>query len=209
MSTGIRKNAAMTVDAARAKRSTVTRGHLVAVARKLFAERGFAGTSTEELVQRAGVTRGALYYHFRDKQAVFRAVFEQVEEEVHQRVNAVAMAEPDPWDALVAGCGAMVDAWLRPAVQRIGLVDAPAVLGWQEWRDVAAVHSFGLLVFGLESAMVTGEIVDQPVAPLAHMLLGALNEGALYIARADDRDGARAAVVAAVGRLLAGLRPPA
>lgn len=176
------------------------------VARRLFAERGFAGTSTEEVVLQAGVTRGALYYHFRNKEDLFRAVYAAVQEEVLERVSAVAMREAQPWDGVVAGCAAYLDASLDPAAQRIALLDAPSVLGWEEWREVGFGHLFGLLAAGLEWAMAAGELADQPVVPLIHVLLGALNEGAMFIARAEDPVAARDQVGAVVSELLTGLQ---
>lgn len=191
----------------RADRAAATRSELLAVARRLFAERGFAGTSTEDLVREAGVTRGALYHHFRDKRDLFRAVFTDVEEEVNARVSAATMGEAEPWDGLVAGCCAYLDEAFDPAVQRISLVDAPAVLGWEEWRAIGAQHRFGLLATGLHWTMASGQIEYQAVAPLAHLLLGALNEGAMFVARATDRAAARDDMAEAVTALLSGLRP--
>ena len=200
----------MSVETTRAARAAVTRSQLIAVGRRLFAERGFAGTATEDIVAAAGVTRGALYYHFRNKQDLFRAVFATIEEEVHEQVTAVALLEPEPWSGLLAACAAFLDASLDPAIQQIALIDAPSVLGWDEWREIGSQYRFGLLAVGLEWAMATGRIDDQPVAPLAHVLLGALNEGALFIARTggDGRQAARNEVAAIVARLLAGLEPP-
>lgn len=196
------------VESTRATRAAATRSHLVAVGRELFAERGFAGTATEDIVAAAGVTRGALYHHFRDKQDLFRAVFAAVEEEINQRVNAVAMAEGDPWEGLVRGCAAYLDACLDVATQRIALIDAPAVLGWDVWREVGAQHRFGLLAAGMSWGIVSGEVADQPVAAAVHVLLGALNEGAVYIARAADRKAARDEIAAVIGRVLDGFRSP-
>lgn len=195
-----------TIAKKRAAQAAGTRSQLLAVGRRLFAERGFAGTSTEEIVAQAGVTRGALYYHFRDKQDLFRAVFAEVEEEVHERVAAVAMGDADPWSGLEAACAAYLDVSLDPATQRIALIDAPSVLGWDTWREEGSRHHFGLLAMGLNWAIAAGQLADQPVAPLAHVLLGALNEGALFIAQADDRVAAREQVGGVVSRLLAGLR---
>lgn len=199
---------AMTADTQKARQAAGTRSQLVAVGRRLFAERGFAATSTEEIVVQAGVTRGALYYHYRNKEDLFGAVLADVEEEIHERVTAVSMAESDPWAGVMAGCQAFLDVCLNPAVQRIALLDAPSVLGWEAWRAVGAQHRFGLLAVGLQWAMLAGQIEDQPAAPLAHVLLGALHEGALFIAGADDRDAARREVGEIVERLLTGLRPP-
>lgn len=195
------------VETRRAARAAGTRSQLVAAARELFAERGFGSTATEDIVGRAGVTRGALYYHFRDKQDLFRAVFAEVEEDVNRQVTAASMAAGDPWDGLVSGCWAYLDATLDPATQRIALIDAPSVLGWDAWREIGSQHRFGLLASGLVWAIAAGQVDDQPVPPLVHMLLGALNEGALHIARADDRPAARDEVAAVIERMLAGLRP--
>jgi AcrR family transcriptional regulator len=153
------------------------------------------------------VTRGALYYHFRNKQDLFRAVFVAVQEAVFEQVATVSMAEPDPWAGLLAGCSAFLAASLDPAVQQIVLIDAPAVLGWGTWREVGSGNVLGLLVTALHWAMAAGQIEDQPAVPLAHVVLGALNEGALFIAGAEDRVAARDEVTAVVFRLLAGLRP--
>ena len=198
----------MTLETQKARQAAGTRSQLVAVGRRLFAERGFAATSTEEIVIQAGVTRGALYYHFRNKEDLFRGVLAEVEEGIDEQVSAVAMAEGEPWAGVVAGCRAFLDACLDPAVQRIALLDAPSVLGWEAWRETGTRHRFGLFAVGLQWAMVAGEIEDQPAAPLAHVLLGALHEGALFIAGADDRAAARRDVGRIVDRLLAGLRLP-
>jgi hypothetical protein len=115
------------------------------------------------------------------------------------------MAEPEPWDGLVAGCRAYLEASLDPTTQRIALIDAPSVLGWDAWH-AGFQHLFGLLAIGLHWAVAAGEIEDQPVVPLAHVLLGALNEGAMFIARSDDRGAARDGVAAAISQVLAGLR---
>jgi AcrR family transcriptional regulator len=196
----------MTVESKRAMQAAGTRSHLLAVGRRLFAERGYAGTPTEEIVLQAGVTRGALYHHFRKKQDLFRAVYAQVEEEVLGQVMTVAMAEPEAWDGLLAACSAFVDAGLDPATRRIAL-DAPSVLGWEAWRGIGAQERFGFVATALHWVMACGQLRDQPVAPLAHVLLGALNEGALFIAGAPDPETARDQVLSSVTQLLAGLRP--
>ncbi|MGH9222646.1 MAG: TetR family transcriptional regulator [Acidimicrobiales bacterium] len=188
----------MTVKTRQAAQSAATRAQLLAVGRALFAERGYAGTATEEIVLQAGVTRGALYYHFRNKVDLFRAVFAQMEEDIHQHVSAISMAETEPFAGLIAGCAAFLDACLDEAVQRIVLLDAPAVLGWDAWREGGVQHRFGLLAMGLEWAMKAGQVADQPVAPIAQVLLGALNEGALFIATSTDRRAARDQVAATV-----------
>ncbi len=192
----------------KAQQSEATRGKLLRVARGLFTRQGYAGTGTDEVVDRAGVTRGALYHHFRSKQALFRAVYEQIEKELAEKLvqSALARSQASRWEQLRAGAEAFLDACLDPAVQRIALVEAPSVLGWETWRSIDAQYGFGLLRAGLQLAMDAGEIEPQPVGPLAHVLLAALNEAALVIARADDVKVARVEVGATVLRLLEGLR---
>src|SRR5918994_2094827 len=112
-----------------------TRQALIDAGRQLFSARGYARVATEEIVERAKVTRGALYHHFRDKRDLFRAVFESVEQDLIGRIAASMDGVTDSWDVLRPGLRAMLDACNEPAVKQIGLVDAPAVLGWREWRE--------------------------------------------------------------------------
>ena len=188
-------------------RSEATRRRLVTAARALFGARGFAEVGTEEIVRAAGVTRGALYHQFRDKADLFAAVAEEVEAEIAERIASAAGAEAaaDPVGALRSGARLFLDACAAPEVERIILLDAPAVLGWQAWRDLADRYGLGLVQFGLQSAIEAGAIVPQPVAPLAHVLIGALNESALYVARAEDPAAAREQCVAIIDRILHGL----
>ena len=188
-----------------AERSATTRAALLAAGRQLFAERGFAGAGREEIAERAGVTRGALYHHFATKQDLFVAVVEDLEDELGQRLVAAASAGADPLAELRLGCQAFLDAALDPAVRRIVLLDAPAVLGWQAWRELDERFGLGLIKMVLDSVMASGLIDTQPVDPLAHMLLAALNEAAMLVAQADDPSAARAEVGASVDRLLARL----
>ena len=167
------------------------------VAREFFTDKGYANTATEDIVQRAGVTRGALYHHFRDKEELFQEVFEDAERE---------LVEAGPWHGFLVGCQAFLDACLEPAIQRIVLLDAPSVLGWETWRRIDAEYGVGLVRQSLEAAMDAGYVDSLPVDPLAHILLGALTEGAMVIARAEDVQAARAEVGAVVDRLLKGLK---
>ena len=195
-----------------AERSAATRTALVAAARPLFAARGYAGVGTEELVRAAGVTRGALYHQFAGKEELFAAVFEQVEAEVAERIGralggagADAEGPADPVGALRSGVAAWLDAVDDPEIQRIVLIDAPAVLGWDRWREVALRYAGGMVEAVLRAAMDAGQLAERPVEPLAHVLLGALDEAALYVAQAGDRAAARAAVEDVLGAMLAGL----
>jgi AcrR family transcriptional regulator len=188
-----------------AERSEATRAALVAAARPLFAERGFAGVGTEEIVRAAGVTRGALYHQFADKRELFAAVFEQVEAEVTQRTAraAVASGAADPLAVLRVGAVAWLDACSEPEVQRIVLLDGPAVLGWDAWREIGMRYGLGLVENELKEAIEAGVLEPQPIRALAHVLMGAIDEAALYVATAEDQAAARAEAGAVLDRLLA------
>ncbi len=190
------------------QRSRVTRDGLLHAARALFAERGYGAVGTEEIVRAAGMTRGALYHQFRDKEQLFEAVFEQVEAETTQRIAEGALAAAsDPIAALRAGAHAFLAVCAEPEIERIILLDAPAVLGWERWREIGFRHGLGLIVGVLQAGMDAGAIAQQPITPLAHLLLGAMDEGALYITRAQDPETARAEVEQIIDRLIAGLAP--
>jgi AcrR family transcriptional regulator len=191
----------------KAQQSFVTRTALLTVARELFAERGYAQVGTEEIVRAAGVTRGALYHHFKDKADLFAAVYEDVEGALMERIAASAMAAArDPLELLRAGASGFLDACEDPAVQQIALLDAPSVLGWERWREIGMRYGFGLVRGGLQEAMDAGVIERQPLDALAHLLLGAIDEGAMLIARAENPAEVRADVGAAVDRFLDALR---
>jgi AcrR family transcriptional regulator len=192
----------------KAAQSEATRAALIETARGLFAERGYAGVGTEEIVRAAGVTRGALYHHFTGKRQLFEAVYEDVERQLVERIAASAISSAtDPLKALHAGAQAFLDACEDPAVQRIALVDAPSVLGWEQWREIGLRYGFGLVRATVQAAMDAGQIDQQPVDALSHLLLGAIDEGAMLIARADDGGKTREEVGSSVARFLEALRP--
>jgi AcrR family transcriptional regulator len=196
------------VTPSKAEQADATRTALGAAARQLFTERGYAATSTTEIVERAGVTRGALYHHFAAKEDLFRAVFEQLEDEVTKHVAKVALTSADPLEQLRRGTRAYLDACIDPAVQRVVLLEGPSVLGWQTWQEIEQRYGYGLVVTGVEAAIGAGLIAAQPVEPLAHVLFGALTEAGMVVARADEPGAARAEMEAAMDRLLDGLRAP-
>jgi AcrR family transcriptional regulator len=194
------------VTPSKAEQADATRTALGAAARQLFTEHGYAATSTTEIVERAGVTRGALYHHFAAKEDLFRAVFEQLEEEVTKHVARESLAGDDPFEQLRLGSRAYLDVCLDPAIQRVVLVEGPSVLGWETWQEIEQRYGYGLVVAGVEAAIGAGLIAAQPVEPLAHVLFGALTEAGMVVARADDPGSARAEMEAAMDRLLDGLR---
>jgi AcrR family transcriptional regulator len=173
-------------------------------ARELFAERGYGGVGTEEIVRRADVTRGALYHHFEDKKDLFRAVHEGLEAELAQTIGAQLAAgdATSTLDLLRTGVRTFLDACTDRDVARIVLVDAPSVLGWRAWREIDERHGLGLVTAGLQAAMEAGEIAHQPVKPLAHLLLGAMGEAGMLIANAEDPDAMRREVEPALLSLL-------
>ncbi len=168
-----------------AERSEATRTALLRAARELFAERGYVETSTEELVARAGVTRGALYHHFRDKTDLFRAVHAEIETEINERV-AKAMQVDDVLAGVVAGTATYLEACRDPAIQRIALTDGPGVLGWDEWWETGDEHGLALIRDGLQRAMDSGLMDPKPVELVAHMVRGALMEAGQYVSRTPD-----------------------
>lgn len=190
-----------------AERTAATRALLLDSARKLFADKGFNAVSTEAIVAAAGVTRGALYHQFDDKAALFAAVYEDVERDLVADVaERIAAERPaDQLQAMRVGARLFLDLCSAPEVQRIVLIDAPAVLGWDRWRAVGMKYGLGVIEAMLTQAIADRVIADQPVRPTAHVLLGALDEAALYISRADNADEARAQMHAVCDRIIAGI----
>lgn len=190
-----------------AERSESTRAALLAAARPLFAERGYADVGTEEIVRAAGLTRGALYHHFAGKRELFEAVYRQVESELAERIATEALSGElsDPLEAMRAGSSAFLHACTEPEVQQIALLDGPSVLGWDRWREIGAEHGLGLIEGTLQAAIDAGAIQAQPVRPLAHVLMGALDEAAMLVARAEDPETARAEVSRTLDSLIAAL----
>lgn len=186
--------------------AAATRAELLRVARELFAARGYADVGTEEIVRTANVTRGALYHHFADKRDLFRAVHNQLADDLLRQIVERTAGSADAWDALTRGVRAFLDTCEDPAVIRISHLDAPAVLGWAEWREVDAQHWLGLVTMALREAMDEGVLKPREVQPLAHMLMGAMVEASMMIANAADPAAARAKVEGPLLALLEGLR---
>lgn len=188
-----------------AERSRTTRAALIETARALFAERGYAAVPADEIVRASGVTRGALYHHFGDKQGLFRAVVEQLEEEITAEVAATARDATDPVAAGLAALSHFLEVCQRGEVVRISLTDAPAVLGWQAWREIESRHGLGLITETLEAAAAADMLISVPIPELAQLVLSACSEAALMIAHAEDSEHAKTRAEQALGAVVAGL----
>jgi AcrR family transcriptional regulator len=188
-----------------AQRREATREALIAAARKLFTARGYEDVGTEEIVRAAGVTRGALYHHFGDKASLLEAVYHRIEAESTERVARIVLDSDlhSPLEAMKAGVEAFLEECAKPELRQIALHDAPAVLGWERWRDIGAANGLGLIEASLQAAVEAGEIRAVPVQPTAHLLMGALDEAAMLLAR-EERPGARAEVTEVLVALLDG-----
>jgi AcrR family transcriptional regulator len=180
---------------------------LISAARPLFAEHGFADVALETIVRAAGVTRGALYHHFADKTELFAAVFEQLEAEVAARMTeAIASAnQTDPVEVMRLGANFWLDVCSDPEIQRITLVDAPAVLGLARWTEIGDRYNTGLVRDLLATAVESGRIPAQPIEATALTMLGAMREMTLYVARAEHYSKARAEAGAVMDRLILAL----
>jgi AcrR family transcriptional regulator len=189
------------------QRSASTRAKLVRAARFLFARSGYAGVGTEQIARRAGVTRGALYHQFPSKEDLFLAAYEEVERELAEGAAALLADSASPLQAMRAGIRFFLEACRAPDVQRIVLIDGPSVLGWAKWREVASMYGLGLMEAAIGAAIEAGEIGHLSVEPLAHVLMGALDEAALLVVRDPSSIDEVAAILE---RLVDGLRtaPP-
>jgi AcrR family transcriptional regulator len=189
-----------------AERTEATRAALLAAGRDLFAERGYEAVAAEEIVAAAGVTRGALYHQFGGKRELLDAVYEELEREMTERIGAVVLGSgaASPLAAMRAGIVSFLDECARPEVRQIVLHDAPAALGWDRWREVSAEHGLALIEAVLAAAVEAGELRPLPVRATAHLLLGALDEAAMMVAGAEEKE-ARTEAETVLGALLDGL----
>jgi AcrR family transcriptional regulator len=186
------------------ERTEATTTSLLAAARELFAEDGYAATSLDAVVAKAGVTKGALYHHFGGKREMFAAVFAAEQVRLSGAIVAAYQRRKDPWEAFEAGCAAFIEACQEPGVQRIALLDAPPALGWETIRRLES-GSLRMMERGIERAIEAGSIEARPVRPLAHLLFGAVCEIAMVIARAPDPDAALTDGLAELHRMLRSL----
>ena len=191
----------MEVKDARLAQGAETQKALRRQARKLFAQKGYSGANTNELVERARVTKGALYHHFENKKELYQAVVEDMEQELVERIEA-AGAGLKPWPRLSAMCTAYVDACRDPSLARMLVLEAPVVLGWKTWCNLEQKYEVAAFARCLKEC---GGL-HEPAETLAQVILGALTTGARVIATAEDPEAARSQVQQTIDRLIAGLR---
>jgi AcrR family transcriptional regulator len=198
----------MTATGVRMQQAASTRAALIEAARRLFAEKGYHATGTPELAAAAGVSRGALYHHFGDKEALFEAVFGEVESDLREAAaESVRELAADPWRQLDQGVQSFLQIVAgNVEMQRILLLDGPAVLGWPRWRELGSQFTLGHVVESLERLTQAGIIEPQPLNSLAHLVIAALNEAALLIAHSDQPERTRLQVTRALRTLISGLR---
>lgn len=193
----------------RSEKAEATRARLIEVAGELFGERGYDNTPIEEVLERSGVSKGALYHHFPSKEALFEAVYRAGEQECLGEIAKAAMKETDPLEAIRAGCQMWLDmVAMDQHVRQVALIDGPSVLGWQRWREIDEEYAFGLTKKVLQVAADAGAIRGENVEITAHLALAMLGEAAMLIAKAEDKRKAREEAGAAVDRLISALADP-
>jgi AcrR family transcriptional regulator len=187
------------------QRSETTTSELIEAARSLFAAKGYEATSLDDIVDAAGMTKGALYHHFSGKRELFAAVFEQEERKLAEISANAYRRKRDPWEGLLAACRAYLEAALDPGVQRIAVLDGPSVLGWDELRTVEAKYTLAGMEHALQEIVDSGRIKRRPLKPLAHMLQGAVCDAALLVARSENQRATANQVTRDLRELLSGL----
>jgi AcrR family transcriptional regulator len=168
------------------ERTRATTGQLIDAARELFAADGYAATSLDAVVEKAGVTKGALYHHFASKRELFAAVYDREQRALADLIDLSSKSRRDPLERFHAGCHAFFEGSLDPGTQRITLIDAPGALGWERMREIEAKYSTAQLREALKAVIAAGRIEVRPIEPLTHLLLGALCEAAMMVARSKN-----------------------
>lgn len=189
----------------KAEQSAETRALFISVARHLFASQTYANTSTKQILSSTNLTRGALYHQFADKADLLRAVCQQIQQEIVRDINKAIEKAVDSFDALIIGCDAFLEAVAKPDVQLIWLIDAPAVLGWEEWNRLDREYGFGLLLEGVKQAIEDRHLKLQCAEAVAVVLNGAINEGVIWAARSENPVGKLAEVRSTLHEILQGL----
>jgi AcrR family transcriptional regulator len=189
--------------------SASTKRALVDVASELFTEQGYAGTSLDEIVAGARVTKGALYHHFSGKQALFEAVFENVEEEASRSIRRAVKGHRDPWEKARAGLRAFLEVCQQPAYRRVVIAEGPAVLGYERYREQEERSTFGIVQDIVAAVLSTYELEQSMVETFSRVFFGAMSAAGSAVTTADDPRRASAEVEAAIAFILAGLQQQA
>ena len=203
MSTTASLSAAM-VPTLREKHAEATRRALIRSARTLFARRGYEATGVDQIAAHAGATRGADYHHFDGKRDLLVAVVDEMQAALVRQVVEASDRESDAWQRMRAGLATFLETCTQPATAKVLLVEAPAALGWDAWREIDARHFLGVTRAGIEALIAEGHLPAVDAEVLAHLLMAMWTEAALLIVR-EGRPAGRARVEAAVEALLAGL----
>lgn len=184
-----------------------TRKTLIVKARALFSEKNYNSVSLDDIAEQAGMTKGAVYHHFRHgKPELFEAVVEAVEANLALRLVEAATSATTPWEQLQTGCQTYLRFCVEPEIQQVLLKDAPSVLGWAKWREIDRRHGFGLIVMALTLAAQSGQVKPLDPESAAHLLLAVLLEAALVIGNAKDPHAARLEMEKSVALCLDGLK---
>ena len=197
-----------TVKTRREEAVDATRTALLDSAEALFAEKGFAATSLDEVVAAARVTKGALYHHFRGgKLALFEAVFERSDRRLAERIASAVPADATLWQLVETGVDAYLEACTDPVLRRIMFQEGPVALGWKRWRELDGCASRELLSAAVNGLLEAGEIRPQPAELLVRLLFTTLGEAGMSVAEADDQQAARTQARSLLLSLVHGLRP--
>lgn len=188
------------------ERSRLTQDKLVAAARRLFDEHGYADTAIDDIAEAAGVTRGAVYHHFGGKKQLFRAVIEEIQDELADHVGRNADKYDDPWDAFVAGWLSALDQMPTGGMGRVLMLEGPAVLGYQDWQSIDDAHFHETVTSAVDHFMDEGIVAPQPVEPVARVLLTVSNALGTLISSSDEPEEMRAAIAPVWAQLINGLR---
>ena len=188
--------------------SASTRRALVDVATELFTAQGYAGTSLDEIVAGARVTKGALYHHFSGKQALFESVFEKVEERAARDIHKAVRGNRDPWEKALGGLRAFLEVLQAARYRRIVIADGPAVLGYERYREQEERSTFATVLDIVRSVLGAGswELDEAMLQTFARIFFGAMSSAGESVATAEDPEEAADRVEAAIGFIIAGFR---
>ncbi len=199
----------MTTKSRKEEYAEITRQALLDSALELFMSKGFQRTSIEDIVQRARVTRGALYHHFKSKEEVFAVVYSGIARELVVRIESEIDKTDGHWNKALAGCRAFLDCCIDPGFKSIRLDDAIGALGWRKWREIDSSFTMRVLKDLLSEMRTSGELSVDSVDHAANMVYSLLVEAALNIARAKDKRAVHDEMIQVIDKMLTGLRSQA